>query len=63
MLLQQSRTDLSYEGRAYRELDIDEDVPDFALLAVTLTGRLTRRTIAFCDYCTKHFTAVAGRQG
>ena len=56
MLLQQSRTDLSYEGRAYRELDIDEDVPDVALLAVTLTGRLTRRTIAFCDYCTKHLT-------
>lgn len=57
VLLQQSRTDLSYEGRAYRELDVAEDVPDVALLAVTLPGRLTRRTIAFRDYCTKHFTA------
>jgi DNA-binding transcriptional LysR family regulator len=57
MLLQQSRTDLSYEGRAYRELDVAEDVPDVALLAVTLPGRLTRRTLAFRDYATKHFTA------
>ena len=57
MLLQQSRTNLSYEGRAYRELDITDDVPDVALLAVTLRGRLTRRTVAFRDYCTKVFSA------
>ena len=57
MLLQQSRTNLSYEGRAYRELDITDDVPDVALLAVTLGGRLTRRTVAFRDYCTKVFSA------
>ncbi|HEV7839567.1 MAG TPA: LysR substrate-binding domain-containing protein [Gemmatimonadaceae bacterium] len=57
MLLQQSRTSLSYEGRSYRELDIADDVPDVALLALTLPGRLTRRTIAFRDYCTSHFAA------
>jgi len=57
MLLQQSRTNLSYEGRAYRELDIADDVPDVALLAVTLRGRLTRRTVAFRDYCTELFAA------
>src|SRR5664279_744843 len=50
MLLQQSRTNLSYEGRAYREPDVVDDVPDVALLAVTLHGRLTRRTAAFRDY-------------
>ena len=55
MLLQQSRTNLSYEGRPYRELDIADDVPDVALLAVTLRGRLTRRTSAFRDYCVKDF--------
>ncbi|OCB27856.1 hypothetical protein A5675_09775 [Mycobacterium malmoense] len=57
MLLQQSRSDLSYEGWSYRELDVAEQVPDVALLAVTLPGRLTRRTIAFRDYCTKQFAA------
>lgn len=57
ILLQQSRTNLSYEGRAYRELDIVDDVPDVALLAVTLPGRLTRRTVAFLDYCTELFGA------
>jgi DNA-binding transcriptional LysR family regulator len=57
MLLQQSRTNLSYEGRAYRELDIADDVPEVALLAVTLPGRLTRRTVAFRDYCTRFFAA------
>jgi DNA-binding transcriptional LysR family regulator len=57
ILLQQSRTNLSYEGRAYRELDIVDDVPDVALLAVTLRGRLTRRTVAFLDYCTELFAA------
>jgi DNA-binding transcriptional LysR family regulator len=57
MLLQQSRTNLSYEGRPYRELDIADDVPDVALLAVTLPGRLTRRTSAFRDYCVKDFAA------
>ena len=57
MLLQESRTNLSYEGRPYRELDIVDDVPDVALLAVTLTGRLPRRTAAFRDYCTKHVAA------
>jgi len=57
MLLQQSRTTLSYEGLAYRELDIADDVPDVALLAVTPRGRLTRRTAAFRDYCTKFFAA------
>ena len=60
MLLQQSRTNLSYEGRAYRELDIADDVPDVALLAVTLRGRLTRRTVAFLDYCTELFAASLG---
>jgi DNA-binding transcriptional LysR family regulator len=55
MLLQQSRTNLSYEGRAYRELDIADDVPDVALVVVTLAERLPRRTVAFRDYCTKHF--------
>ena len=58
MLLQESRTNLSYEGRPYRELDIVDDVPDVALLAVTLRGRLPRRTAAFRDYCTKHFAAA-----
>jgi DNA-binding transcriptional LysR family regulator len=53
MLLQQSRTNLSYDGLAYRELDIDDDVPDVALVAVTLRGRLPRRTLAFRDYCTE----------
>ena len=57
MLLQESRTNLSYEGRPYRELDIADDVPDVALLAVTLRGRLTRRTVAFRDYCTELFAA------
>jgi DNA-binding transcriptional LysR family regulator len=57
MLLQQSRTTLSYEGLAYRELDIADDVPDVALLAVTPRGRLTRRTAAFRDYCTTFFAA------
>ncbi|MGB6587865.1 MAG: hypothetical protein WBE93_18115, partial [Pseudolabrys sp.] len=57
MLLQQSRTNLSYEGWAYRELDIADDVPDVALLAVTLRGRLTRQTVAFLDYCTELFAA------
>jgi DNA-binding transcriptional LysR family regulator len=57
MLLQQSRTNLSYEGRPYRELDIADDVPDVALLAVTLRGRLTRRTSAFRDYCVNSFAA------
>jgi DNA-binding transcriptional LysR family regulator len=57
MLLQQSRTNLSYEGRAYRELDITDAVPDVALLAVTLRGRLTRRTVAFRNYCTEFFGA------
>jgi len=55
MLLQQSQTKLSYEGRAYRELDIADDVPEVALLAVTPRGRLTRRTVAFRDYCTDEF--------
>ncbi|MFY9922177.1 MAG: LysR family transcriptional regulator [Mycobacterium sp.] len=55
MLLQESRTNLSYEGRPYRELDIVDDVPDVALLAVTPSGRLPRRTAAFRDYCMKHF--------
>ena len=58
MLLQQSRTKLSYEGRAYRELDIADEVPDVALLAVTLRGRLTRRTVACLDYCTELFAAT-----
>jgi DNA-binding transcriptional LysR family regulator len=57
MLLQQSRTNRSYEGRVYREPDIADDGPDVALLAVTLRGRLTRRTVAFRDYCTKLFAA------
>ncbi len=57
MLLQESRTNLSYEGRPYRELDIVDDVPNVALLAVTLRERLPRRTTAFRDYCTKHFAA------
>jgi DNA-binding transcriptional LysR family regulator len=57
MLLQQSPINLSYEGRPYRELDIVDDVPDVALVAVTPTGRLPRRTAAFRDYCTKHFAA------
>jgi DNA-binding transcriptional LysR family regulator len=57
MLLQQSRTNLSYEGRAYRELEITDDVPDVALQAVTLPGRLARRTLAFRDYCTEVFAA------
>jgi DNA-binding transcriptional LysR family regulator len=51
MLLQHSRTAVSYEGLPYRELDIVEKVPDVALVAVTLRGRLTRRTAAFRDYC------------
>jgi hypothetical protein len=55
MLLQESPINLSYEGRPYRELDIVDDVPNVAMLAVTLTGRLPRRTAAFRDYCTKHF--------
>jgi DNA-binding transcriptional LysR family regulator len=54
MLLQRSRTSLSYEGRSYRELDIADDVPEVALLALTLPGRLTRRTVAFRDYCISH---------
>ncbi|MGY4648820.1 LysR family transcriptional regulator [Mycobacterium sp. URHB0021] len=58
MLLQQSRTNLSYEGLPYRELDIADDVPAVALLAVTLHGRLARRTAAFRDYCTKQFAAA-----
>jgi DNA-binding transcriptional LysR family regulator len=57
MLLQQSRTNLSYEGRAYRELDITDAGPGVALLAVTLRGRLTRRTVAFRNYCTEFFGA------
>lgn len=57
MLLQASRTNLSYEGRPYRELDITDDVPDVALVAVTTRGRLTRRTIAFRDYCVELFAA------
>ena len=57
MLLQQSRSDRTYQGRTYRELDVAENVPDVALLAVTLPGRLTRRTIAFRDYCTEQFAA------
>jgi DNA-binding transcriptional LysR family regulator len=57
MLLQESRTNLSYEGRPFRELDITDDVPDVTLLAVTLRGRLTRRTVAFRDYCTDLFAA------
>jgi DNA-binding transcriptional LysR family regulator len=57
MLLQHSPTNVSYEGRAFRELDIAEDVPEVALLAVTERGHLTRRTVAFRDYCTKHFAA------
>ncbi|MFG1929227.1 LysR family transcriptional regulator [Mycobacterium sp. NPDC048908] len=60
MLLQQSRTKLSYEGRAYRELDIADDVPHVAVVAVTPRGRLTRRTAAFCDYCTKFFGSGPG---
>ena len=59
MLLQESRTNLSYDGRPYRELDIVDDVPDVALVAATLTGRLPRRTAAFRDYCTKHFAAAS----
>jgi DNA-binding transcriptional LysR family regulator len=55
MLLQQDRTNLSYEGRVYRELDIADEVPDVALLAVTLRGRPTRRIVAFLDYCTELF--------
>jgi DNA-binding transcriptional LysR family regulator len=58
MLLQHSRTKVSYEGRAYRELDIAEDVPEVALLAVTERDHLTRRTIAFRDYCTEHFSTA-----
>lgn len=61
MLLQQSRSKLSYEGRAYRELEIADDVPDVAVLAVTPRGRLTRRTAAFLDYSTNLFTT--GAQG
>lgn len=57
MLLQQSRTNLSYEGLPYRELDIADGVPAVALLAVTLHGRLARRTAAFRDYCTNQFAA------
>ena len=57
MLLQESRTGFSYEGLAYRELDIADDVPDVAILAVVLRGRLSRRTAAFRDYCTRLFTA------
>jgi hypothetical protein len=57
MLLQHSRTRLSYEGRPYRELDIIDDVPEVALLAVTLPGRLTRRATAFRDHCVKAFAA------
>jgi DNA-binding transcriptional LysR family regulator len=59
MLLQHSRTKLSYEGLAYRELDIADDVPDVAVLAVTPPGRLTRRAAAFRDYCTELFAAGA----
>ncbi len=55
MLLQQSRTKRSYEGRAYRELDIADDVPDVTVVAVTPRGRLTRRTILFRDYCINFF--------
>jgi len=58
MLLQQSRTTLSYEGLPYRELDLADEVPAVALLAVTLHGRLARRTAAFRDYCTKQFVAA-----
>jgi DNA-binding transcriptional LysR family regulator len=57
MLLQQSPINLSYEGRPYRELDIVDDVPNVALVAVTPAGRLPRRTAAFRDYCTEHFAA------
>ncbi len=57
MLLQQSRTKLSYEGRPYRELDIGDDVPDVAVVAVTPRGRLTRRTTVFRDYCMNLFAS------
>jgi DNA-binding transcriptional LysR family regulator len=57
MLLQRSRTNVSYEGLPYRELNITDDVPAVALLAVTLHGRLARRTAAFRDYCTNQFAA------
>jgi len=55
MLLQQAHNTLSYEGLAYRELDIADVVPAVALLAVTLPDRLTRRTVAFRDYCMEAF--------
>jgi DNA-binding transcriptional LysR family regulator len=55
MLLQQSRTKLSYEGLAYRELDIADDVPHVAVVAVTPRGRMTRRTAVFRNYCTELF--------
>ena len=55
MLLQHSSASASHDGRPYRELDITEDVPEVALLAVTERGHPTRRTVAFLDYCTKHF--------
>jgi DNA-binding transcriptional LysR family regulator len=57
VLLQQSQTKLSYEGRAYRELDIVDNVPEVALLVVTPRGRLTRRAVAFRDYCIDEFAA------
>ncbi len=57
MLLQHSRTKLSYEGLPYLELDIADDVPDVAVLVVTPRGRLTRRAAAFRDYCTELFAA------
>jgi DNA-binding transcriptional LysR family regulator len=60
LLVQHSATGLSYEGRPYRELDVVDDVPDVAVLAVTLRGRLPRRTIAFRDYCATAFTADSG---
>jgi hypothetical protein len=45
-------------GRPYRELEIADDVPDVALLAVTLRGRLTRGTVAFGDYCAELFATT-----
>jgi hypothetical protein len=56
MLLQHSRTALRQDGQRFRELDIVEDIPEVALVAVTLPGRLTRRTAAFRDYCSEALT-------
>jgi DNA-binding transcriptional LysR family regulator len=39
-------------------LQQSDEVPAVALLAVTLHGRLARRTAAFRDYCTKQFVAA-----